>query len=125
MLGIYPMSSGDVGELTSAGRNGVNVAPERRRHQRAFWSITDTDDDTDPEDGTGFASLRKLVARLAPHVNALADLRRTGETIIWWSGDSDSTQGGFVLEADLIVALAGLGCPVYGTAYLSKDDEDD
>lgn len=53
------------------------------------------------------------------------ELREGGETRLWWSGDSDSTQGGFVLEADLIGHLATLGCDVFGTAYLAEGEDED
>lgn len=46
------------------------------------------------------------------------------ETIIWWAGDSDSVQRGFVIPADLLKDLASLGCDFYGTAHL-EDDADD
>ncbi|MFJ4224539.1 hypothetical protein [Microbacterium sp. NPDC089695] len=65
-----------------------------------------------------------MVEILEPVAGALAELRQDGETINWWSGDSDSTQGGFVLEADLIARLAALGCHIYGTTYLSEDSDD-
>lgn len=124
MLGIEPDESGDVGTLTRAGRAGRDVAPARLRHQRTFWSITEKDDGDSRDDRTGFAALRRLVNRVAPNAQALADIRESGETVLWWSGDSDSVQGGFVLEADLIADVSRLGCDVYGTAYLDDGEAD-
>lgn len=121
MLGREPDRSGDIGDLTAAGRAGRDLSPERLRYQRAFWTI-DERDAGEGADQTGFASLRRLVEDLVPRADALARLRRGGETILWWSGDSDSTQGGFVLDSDLIAALDQIGCDVYGTAYLEKVD---
>ncbi|MEV4735785.1 MULTISPECIES: DUF4279 domain-containing protein [unclassified Microbacterium] len=124
LLGLEPTRSGDKGDLTPAGRAGRNLAPEYLRYPRAFWSLGAIDREPSAEDRTGFSALRELVEILAPVADALAVLREGGETIIWWSGDSDSTQGGFVLEADLITRLAALGCHVYGTAFLSEDADD-
>ncbi|MDY0828749.1 hypothetical protein SK224_06365 [Microbacterium sp. BG28] len=117
MLGIEPDNSGDMGTLTRAGRAGRDAAPERLRHQRTFWSVTEKDDG-DSDDATGFAALRRLVQRVGPIHRALATIRESGETVLWWSGDSDSSQGGFVLEADLISDVSRLGCDIYGTAFL-------
>ena len=124
MLGLEPSSSGEKGDLTPSGRAGRDLAPERLRYQHTRWSLTVVNEPSD-EDQTGFSSLRELIARLQPSSQVLAELRQGGETRLWWSGDSDSTQGGFVLEADLISYLAKLGCDVFGTAYLAEDDDED
>ena len=122
MLELEPSTWGEKGDLTRAGRAGRNLAPERLRYERTFWSLTETDDDTTVDDQTGASALRTLVARLVPRAHALEELRRGGETVLRWSGDSDSTQGGFVLEADLVGQLAELGCDVLGTAYLDEEE---
>ncbi|WP_372968194.1 DUF4279 domain-containing protein [Microbacterium sp.] len=123
MLGLEPSDWGDKGDLTPAGRAGRNYAPERLTHQRTYWSLTESVDEPGADDQTGFSALRALVVRLEPNAQALIELRQGGETRLWWSGHSDSTQGGFVLEADLISAIATLECDVFGTAYLTEDDE--
>lgn len=122
MLGLEPTRAGDKGDLTPAGRAGRDLAPEHLRYQRTRWSLTVASEPGE-EDQTGLSSLRELVSRLQPRSHVLAELRQGGETRLWWSGDSDSTQGGFVLEMDLIRSLAELGCDVFGTAFLT-DDED-
>lgn len=122
MLGLEPTDWGDKGDPTPAGRAGRNYAPELLTHQRTFWSLTETDDEPSADDQSGFSALRALAVRLEPSAQALSDLRQDGETVLWWSGDSDSTQGGFLLEADLISSLAKMGCPVYGTAFLTDDE---
>jgi hypothetical protein len=124
MLGLEPTRSGDKGDLTPAGRAGRDLAPERLRYQQTHWSLSVVNEPSE-EDQTGFSSLRELMAMLQPSSQVLAELRQGGETRLWWSGDSDSTQGGFVLEADLISYLAKLGCDVFGTAYLAENDEDE
>jgi hypothetical protein len=125
MLGLEPTDWGDIGDLTPAGRAGRNYAPERLTHQRTFWSLTESVDEPSADDQTGFSALRALVVRLEPNAQALMELRQGGETTLWWSGDSDSPQGGFVLEADLIRCLSKLGCDVFGTAFLAEDDEEE
>lgn len=122
MLGLEPDHWGDKGDLTPAGRAGRNHAPERLRFQRTYWSLTEAVDEPSADDQTGFSALRALVDRLEPLAQVLMELRQGGEVVLWWSGDSDSTQGGFVLEADLIGRLARLGCDVFGTAYLAEDE---
>ena len=125
MLGLEPTDWGEKGDLTPAGRAGRNYAPERLTYQRTYWSLTESGDEPSAGDETGFSALRALVGRLEPHAQALEDLREGGETRLWWSGDSDSAQGGFVLDTDLIRRLSNLGCDVYGTAFLTEDDEDE
>ena len=95
LLECEPTDWGDIGELTRAGRAGRDLSQERLRYARTCWSLTDMDDGRHVDDQTGFSALRKLVARMEPRAHALAELREHGETVIWWSGDSDSAQGGF------------------------------
>ena len=125
MLGLAPDDWGDEGDLTPAGLAGRSFAPEYLTHQRTYWSLTESVDEPSADDQTGLSALRALVVKLEPAAQALAELRQGGETVLWWSGDSDSTQGGFVLEADLISSLAKLGCEVFGTAYLTEADVDE
>lgn len=66
--------------------------------------------------------MRRLVSRVKPRAHVLSELRQNGESVIWWLGMSDSVQGGFVLEADLIGELSALGCDVYGDVYLDEDE---
>jgi hypothetical protein len=121
VLGIHPSDSNEIGEPTKAafpGRNAANAT-----YQRAHWTLGADESAVDLQDTTGFASLRVLIAAIRDSAQALKSLRPDCETIIWWSGYSDSVQGGFVMPADLIADIALLGCDLYGTAYL-EDDED-
>ncbi|MDF2993370.1 MAG: hypothetical protein K0S37_3884 [Microbacterium sp.] len=122
LVGMQPDRWGERGDLTPAGRAGRSYSPERLTYERTFWSLTETVYDPGADDQTGFSALRALVRKLEPRAEALAELRHDGETVLRWSGDSDSTQGGFVLEADLIRGLATLGCSLYGIAYLEEDE---
>jgi hypothetical protein len=122
MLGLEPTTSADLGEPTRAALAGRRLKPQYMTHQRAHWSFESDDSLMESDDGTGFGSLRVLVGHFRERSDALMSLRSDCETIIWWAGDSDSAQGGFVIPADLLADLALLGCDLYGTAYL--DDKD-
>ena len=76
-------------------------------------------------DQTGTGALRDLLARLGPAAGNLQKLPKDCDARIWWSANSDSTQGGFVLPADLSYAIAELGIDVYVTVYLGADDYGD
>jgi hypothetical protein len=123
LLGFEPDRWGESGEVVMHRRGRPDVS-RRRPYPHSFWASETITREPASEDQTGFAALRELVDLLEPCADALAELRQDGETIIWWSGDSDSTQGGFVLEADLLRRAAILGCDVYGTTYLSEDADD-
>ena len=125
VLGLEPHLSNETGDPTRAALVGRNLKPEAMTYQRAHWSFTADDSMVDAEDETGFSSLRVLIDVFRDRADALASLRPDCETVIWWSGDSDSSQGGFVIPADLLTDLALLGCDLYGTAYLGGEGDDD
>ncbi|KRC58668.1 hypothetical protein ASE14_19195 [Agromyces sp. Root81] len=105
-------------------RLGIEPSAERQRRSsalRAVWTLDLTDDPRESGDHTGMGSLRRLVDVLAPNREALHHLRDDCELRIWWSGDSDSTQGGFVMPADLLVSLGQLDIDVFGTAFLEDE----
>ncbi len=82
------------------------------------YSRWDLSVESDPEDESGFGSLRILLSVVLPAAEALRALQRDYEMRIGWGGFSDSSQGGFVLEADLVAGVAALGLPIHGTAYV-------
>jgi hypothetical protein len=90
---------------------------------RSHWTLEVPS--VDPDDDGGFEAVALLVELLRDRADALAALRPACETIIWWSGDSDGTQGGFVIPASLLADLAVLGCDLYGTAFLAETDPPD
>lgn len=104
-------------------RLGIESSPMRSRASTglAVWTLDMSDDPRGSGDETGTGALRRLVDVLTPNRDALAALREQCELRIWWSGDSDSSQGGFVLPADLLTSLGLLNIDVFGTAFL--DDE--
>jgi hypothetical protein len=120
-LGLEPSSSADVGDPTRAAVAGRALAPEYMIHQRAQWSFDVGASTLDVRDDQGVASLRALVDVFRQRANALQSLRPECETVIWWSGSSDSTQGTFVIPPDLLADLALLGCEFRGTAYLNDE----
>lgn len=126
LLGMLPSRSHDVGDEKPVPPPGSRLRQQSPHHQRTFWSVSVRSDvdNVDERDKTGLAALSALVALLVPRGGAIAEVQKDAETVLWWSGDSDSAQGGFVLTADLIGQLAILGCDVYGTAYLHDDDGD-
>ncbi len=60
--------------------------------------------------------------RSRPATGRIQALPADCEARIWWSTDSDSGQGGFVLPADLSAQIAELGVDLYATVYLEDDD---
>jgi hypothetical protein len=100
-------------------------APLSSGHQRPnnIWSVNVAAMERTEEDQTGTAALRELLRRLEPAVGKLQNLPVDCHARIWWSADSDSGQGGFVLPAELLRAIADLGVDVYTTVFLSSDDE--
>ena len=121
-LGIAPTSSFEIGDPT---RNALAGRAPGAVHGHAHWSFTADENQIDDSDETGFASLRVLIDVFRNKAEALASLRPAYETVIWWSGFSDSWQGGFVMLPDLLADLAALGCELYGTTYLAEPEVDD
>jgi hypothetical protein len=119
VLGVEPTRANEKGDPTPAGLTGRDLEERYLVHQRSQWTYDADQSMIDPRDRTGFGSLRVLVDIFKDRAAALASLRPDCETIIRWSDDSDSSQGGFVLPADLIADLAILGCDLFGTAYLA------
>ncbi len=93
--------------------------PSRSRHpspSRPTASAIRSVRSDDPEDGQ--RSLRELVARLVPKAAEVRALAAELDAAIRWSAHSDSTQGGFVLNAELLAGIAALGVPLFGTVGL-------
>jgi hypothetical protein len=121
-LELEPSEAADIGEPIVA-RAGSRRPRPNRHPQTTFWCLDAPDDEGDTDDRTGTGVLRALVDTLLPRKTALAGLRADCTTTIWWSGDSDSTQGGFVLTWELMRDLGVLGCDVYGTAFLTAGED--
>jgi hypothetical protein len=76
-------------------------------------------------DQTGTRPLRELLDRCTAAAGRVADLPEDCEARIRWSASSDSSQGGFVLPFELAAQIGQLGVDVYGTVYLTEDEESD
>lgn len=103
----------------------LGIEPSTRKNLasagRAVWTLDVSHDPRESGDETGVGSLRQLVEALASNRDALDGLRADCDMRIWWSGDSDSTQGGFVIPADLMASLGQLHIDVFGTAFLEEN----
>jgi hypothetical protein len=104
-------------QIESDSLRGSSRAPQA-------WTKT-WEDDGLSDDQTGFASLRALVDRLLPVQITLDELKNSSEMSLWWSGDSDSWQGGFVIPNELLRDLGELGIDLYGTAFMSDESTED
>lgn len=115
VLGLEPTRTRARGEVVSARRSVILAQHHVWVHRVERAEVPD-------DDRTGMGALTLLVQRLAPAAERLASLRPDYRTIIDWGGFSDSSEGGFVMPADLAAALGSLGCDLYGTAYLDAGD---
>jgi hypothetical protein len=123
ILGIEPHDSHEIGDLTWSGRHpGRSAAPTHRDF--SSWSYTVEREQTPSDDETGLWSVRELIRVFGPLAETLQSLRPKYDYRIWWSGFSDSWQGGFVIEKDLLSGLARLDADIFGTAYFDADDDD-
>ena len=122
-LGITPTEAHEKGDPTRAGIAGRPLRADRLTYQRAQWSLEAPQPEDQPDD-TELASVSRLVDIVKHKADELRALRATCETIIWWYGSSDNSQGGFVMTAGLLADLGSLGCDLYGTAYLDDAEED-
>ena len=119
-LGMEPHGSADIGDPTRAALAGRVLGAEYMTHMRAHWSYGVDGSETDARDHEGVAALHGLVDVFREKADALESLRSDCETVIWWSGSSDSSQGTFVIPSGLLADLAVLGCELRGTAYLAE-----
>lgn len=71
-------------------------------------------------DKTGTRALSDLVTAARSGIGRFPLLPTDCSARIWWSADSDSTQGGFVIPVELAAGIAELGVDVYATVYLDE-----
>lgn len=112
---ILRLEPTDVTEMGSVSRLG-------RVREHHSWSMrVETLDNTD-EDQTGTRALRTLLEQCIPARGRVKELPTDCDARIWWSGDSDSSQGGFVIRADLVHMVAVLGIDLMATVYFDDDE---
>jgi hypothetical protein len=125
ILGLEPTHSHERGDATRDAKNGTLRSGRSAVETRASWSLDGDANAADPEDETGFRTLRQLLSRISDKGTAIAELKIDCEVSITWSGYSDSWQGGFVLEEELLTELGRLGNPIWGTTYLDDGADED
>lgn len=107
-LALAPTKVIHKGEVRRSGRI--------REHH--VWALDVDTFSNDDEDQTGTRALKVLLDRCRPASGRIESLPADCHARISWSADSDSTQGGFVLPAELAAQIAALGVDVYATVYL-------
>lgn len=114
LLGVAPTSVEHTGDVRRMG----SVAREHR------WTLEADERPNPDDDESGSAALTELLDRLqvaGPLRDVLPEDCSAG--IQWWAS-SDSSQGGFVLPAQLLARLGTLGVGVWGTVYFHDEDDD-
>jgi hypothetical protein len=125
LMGVDPTRSHERGDPTRAALRGRVLPGQSPVEVNAQWSLDGDPEAADPEDESGFRTLRQLLSRIGHTADAIAELKQDCDVSITWSGYSDSWQGGFVLEQDLLQELGRLGIPIWGTTYLDDDSDED
>jgi hypothetical protein len=115
-LDLEPSWSHELGAETLNSQKGIPAGSGPRYEHDSRWVLEVEDDD--PEDQTGFGSVRKLLGQLAGREDQVRDLRADFDVWIQWTGFSDSESGGFVIPADVLPGLTRLECPVMANAEL-------
>lgn len=115
-LGINPSTSRNVGDPHGASRPDASGVYVQRTARENVWRL----ESGAARAADSFSSLVALTELLRDKRDGLASLRPMCNTLIIWSGFSDSEQGGFVFPAALVADLGALGCDLLGTAYLSE-----
>ena len=91
--------------------------------EQHVWSLDVESLDNTDDDHTGTRALRELLLRASGAFGRVGNLPNDCETRVWWSADSDSSQGGFVLPIDLVKQISALGVDVHATVYLDDETE--
>lgn len=111
ILTITPSKVAPKGAVLRSGR-------VREHH---VWSLVVESLDNTGEDQTGTRALRELLRRASGAFGRVGKLPSDCDTRVWWSADSDSSQGGFVLPLDLVGQISALGVDVYATIYFDEE----
>ncbi|WP_395244019.1 hypothetical protein ACGGZK_18140 [Agromyces sp. MMS24-K17] len=94
------------------------VGRSGRRLEHNVWKMDVARESNTQADQTGTRALSELVAGARAGAGRFPLLPPDCSARIWWSANSDSTQGGFVIPVELAAAIAELGIDVYATVYL-------
>lgn len=119
----------DITQLLRVEPTRVRRAGETRRSGRVpeqhAWVVDVETLDVIEGDRTGMRALQLLLERCAPAAGRIGALPADCVARIWWSADSDSSQGGFVLPVELAVQIAALGVDLYGTVFVEPEAADE
>jgi len=114
ILGLLPTSIEGRGSVRRSGRTlDHNV-----------WTLDIGRSANTDKDEAGTGALHSLLSVARPAAGNFPLLPADCDAKIWWSADSDSSQGGFVISADLATNIAALGIDVYATVYLEEASND-
>jgi hypothetical protein len=102
---------------TKVARMGDALRSARVRERHSWFLDVGQLENTDG-DLTGTGALRQLLTAVRPAIGRVATLPDDCDVRIWWSADSDSPQGGFVLPADLAAEVGAFGVDVYATVWV-------
>jgi hypothetical protein len=104
----------------------LGIEPERiieagdRRY--STWISVEFGVTEEEDDGSGLSSVESLLAVFEPKLEGFRRLSAEYRLEVCWYGDSDSSQGGFVLVPELMGRLAALELGFVGSVW-SADSE--
>jgi hypothetical protein len=107
---------------TTVERAGTPRESGRTRTQNQ-WVIDGSRVENSETDQTGTGALAQLISRLRAAAGKVEALPADCDVKIWWSADSDSSQGGFVIPMELSKGMAELGVDLYATVYLDPETD--
>jgi hypothetical protein len=113
ILGLTPTAVERAGTTRRSGRT--------RSHH--LWVIDGGRVENSETDQTGTGPLAQLISHVSTAAGKVQSLPRDCNVRIWWSAYSDSTQGVFVVPAELSRAIGELGIDLYATVYLGDEVE--
>lgn len=82
------------------------------------WRVDSDRMDNTSDDQSGTIALRWVLDAGRAAAGRVGQLPGDCETRIWWTADSDSTQGGFVLPIELMQEIVAIGVDLYTTVNL-------
>ena len=115
LLGLIP---------TRIERRGADRQSDRARTHN-MWSIDGNWLSNSEADQTGTGASTELITRTRAAAGKIQTLPTDCKVRIWWSADSDSTQGEFVISPELCKGIAELGVDVFATVYFDADTDAD
>ncbi|HEX6954628.1 MAG TPA: DUF4279 domain-containing protein [Agromyces sp.] len=97
-----------------------SVSGPGRQLDHHVWTLDVERSFNAEDDETGTRALSELVAAARVGIGRFPLLPSDCSARIFWSADSDSTQGGFVIPAELAADIAALGVDIHATVYLDE-----